>query len=556
MPSTIMPDNMTSEARNFRSGKACGRLLTVLFLSFALLPAQQTRQMRQEEREDYFKRWLEQDVKYIIVDEEKKVFSSLTTIEEKEAFIEQFWFRRDPNPQTSFNEFKEEHYRRIAYTNEHFRSGKPGWMTDRGRVYIIHGEPEYIERYPSGGPYARKPHEGGASTYTYPFEIWHYRELQGVGQDISLEFVDPSFSGEYRLALRPEEKDMLLYVSGTAPTIRELLGRESGRVDRPYFNPGLENNAFWRAQHSYSERDTPFARYARFAAVQRPTQIKFADLREVVTTNITYHNFPHQIRSDFIRLNETQVLCPITIEVENQELTFDYKNGIYVAKANIYGVVRGMVGRIEAEFEDSVVAEYKPEFLEQGRKIKSVYQKIVVLEGGKKYRVDVVVRDENSNRVGASRAALDVPPYKDPDSLGTSSLILSKWIEPAPPETGIDERFILGNIRIIPNVDNTFQPGEWLGAYLQVYNVELDQAQMKPQLRVRYVIRKGDQVLHEFLDNARNTVHYFSSQRLVLIRQIQLKDLEEGSYQLEIEVEDLVGHRKVATRSDFQVITG
>ncbi len=526
----------------------------LMFLSLSA-PFQQedAKKAGQEERLDYFKKWLEEDVKYIITDEERDVFNQLSTPEEKESFIEQFWFRRDTNPATAANEFKTEHYRRIAYVNERFQSGKPGWMTDRGRVYIIHGEPEYTERYPSGGPYARKHSEGGGSTYTYPFEIWHYRHLDGIGDNVDLEFVDPSFSGEYRLALRPEEKDMLLYVSGTAPTIREVLGRESGRIDRPYFNPGLENNSKWRGLHGYRAEDAPFARYARFAQAQKAPEIKFKDLREMVTTNVTFQNFPFEMRSDFLRLNEKQVMAPITIQVQNREMTFQSSNGVSTARANIYGLVRNMIGRIEAEFEDTVVAEYTNADIERGRLQLSVYQKLLVLEAGKRYRIDVVVRDQYSKRSGFLQGGLDVPSFAAANSLSTGSLILTRFIEPAPEGSDVNDRFVLGDVKIIPNVGNTFQGDGWVGAYLQVYGAELDQSTLAPSLRVTYSILDGKKVLGEFVDGDGESVQYYSPQRLVLLRRMPLNGLEPGRYQVRVEIEDRIGQRKTTVDGRFTV---
>lgn len=550
---------MQSRERTLQLNKLAFRLLTLvgLLLTGVLSPVlaqdQDESQVRQEEEQDYFKKWLQEDVKYIITDEEKSVFENLTTPEEKEAFIEQFWFRRDPDPRTANNEFKEEHYRRIAYANEKFQSGKPGWMTDRGRVYIVHGEPEYIEQHPAGGPYQRSAPAGGGSSWSYPFEVWNYRYLEGVGQDIQLEFVDPSFSGEYRLALRPEEKDQLLYVSGTAPTIREVLGLESGRVDRAYFNPGLENNAQWRAQHGYREHDTPFMRYMRYASVQRAPEIKFSDLKQIIDTNITYDDLPVEVRNDFIYLGQDQILSPITIQVQNKELTFDRVNGVYQAKANIYGLVKNMVGRVVAEFEDTVVAEYKPELMDQGRRIISIYQKPLILDAGARYLIDVVVRDQHSNRVGVVQKGIVSPKYKE-EGLSTSSVILSSSIEPAPDKTGLDDRFVLGDVRIIPKVGNVFTSEETMGAYLQVYNVALDQSSLQPNVTVRYLVRKGQDVIANIIDNKNSSVQYFSRQRVVLIRGFSLKDFEPGDYQLDIELQDQISKKTVQASQRFEVV--
>src|SRR5678815_5869301 len=100
-----------------------------------------------------YKKWLDEDVRWIITDEEQKAFKLLSNDEERDQFIEAFWQRRDPTPDTIENEFKEEHYRRMAYANEHFAAGIPGWKSDRGRIYVMYGPADEIESHPSGGTY-------------------------------------------------------------------------------------------------------------------------------------------------------------------------------------------------------------------------------------------------------------------------------------------------------------------------------------------------------------------------------------------------------------------
>src|SRR5215470_4686065 len=166
----------------------------------------------QKELETPYKKWLNEDVAYIITDEERQAWKRLATDDERQQFIEQFWLRRDPTPDTEENEFKEEHYRRIAYANERFASGIPGWKTDRGRIYITFGPPDEIESHPSGGTYERPFEEGGGTTSTFPFQQWRYRYIEGVGTNVELEFVDPSGTGEYHLTRDPGEKDALAHV--------------------------------------------------------------------------------------------------------------------------------------------------------------------------------------------------------------------------------------------------------------------------------------------------------------------------------------------------------
>src|SRR5580658_9144256 len=177
-----------------------------------------------KELDSQYKQWLNEDVVYIISPDERNAFLQLDTNEEREQFIEQFWLRRSSNPDLPDNDFKEEHYRRIAYANEHFASGIPGWKADRGRIYITFGPPDEIDAHPSGGSYQRPAEDGGGTTSTYPFEIWRYRHLESVGQEISIEFVDTTGSGEYHITIDRSEKDALLYVPNAGLTTAEALG--------------------------------------------------------------------------------------------------------------------------------------------------------------------------------------------------------------------------------------------------------------------------------------------------------------------------------------------
>jgi len=158
-----------------------------------------------------YDRWLNEDVAYIITDQERAAFKGLQSDPEREHFIEQFWQRRNPTPDSSENKFKEEHYRRIAYANKRFASrATPGWKTDRGRIYITFGPPDEIDSHPSGGAYIRPPKEGGGQAMTYPFEEWVYRYIEGVGKDVMMTFVDATMTGEYRMTRDPSEKETIV----------------------------------------------------------------------------------------------------------------------------------------------------------------------------------------------------------------------------------------------------------------------------------------------------------------------------------------------------------
>src|SRR5205807_7179286 len=228
--------------------------------------------LRQELGKTY-KKWLDEDVRWIITDEERQAFKQLSNDEERDQFIEAFWARRDPTPDTVENEYEEEHYTRIAYANEHFAAGIPGWKTDRGRMYIMYGKPDEIDSHPSGGSYNRPQEEGGGETSTYPFEDWRYRYLEGVGQEIELEFVDDCMCGKYEMTLDRSKKDALLQVPGAGLTDYEAMGI-ANKADR-FSGSGLERIGAGAFNHDIGTKE--FDRLEIFAKVNRAPAVKFKD---------------------------------------------------------------------------------------------------------------------------------------------------------------------------------------------------------------------------------------------------------------------------------------
>ena len=517
---------------------------------FAILtPQKEKKKQQNEEEEDYFKKWLSEDVKHIISGEEKDVFKKLSTVEEKEQFIEQFWHRRDPDIRSASNEVKEEHYRRIAYANDHFPSGFPGWMTDRGRTYIIHGEPVEIERYPTGGMYDRPHYEGGGSTATYAFEIWRYRHIEGIGLNVELEFVDPSGTGEYRLALLPDEKDALLNIDGVGLTLAESLGMVN-KSDRPRFSPGNYGN--YPMMGGRIQDDNPFIRYENYANVMKAQPVKYQDLKEIVEIDVRYDELPFLVRPDYIQLNENQFLVPVTIEVANKDLTFTLEDGQHVAKVAVYGIVESLTNKIIEEFEDDIAMAYSPEQLTEGLKARSLYQKILVVDKGMRYKVTLILKDLNSLSTGVVPKAI-VLPRVNPDQLATSSLIVSNFMAQLEEAAEQEQMFVLGDIWIRPTPSRQFMAGDGLAAYLQVYNARTDQTTMAPSLKVKYRLSRGGQVVFESTDSQGEGLQYYSDQRIVLTKVFPAQVLLPGSYTVQIEIEDLIGDLSTTAREKFRV---
>src|SRR4051794_14953347 len=277
-----------------------------------------------KELETPYRKWMNEDVAYIISDEERAAFKRLQTDEEREQFIEQFWLRRDPTPDSIENEFKEEHYRRIAYTNENFASGIPGWKTDRGRIYITYGPPDEKETHPSGGTYQRPSEEGGGTTSTFPFEQWRYRYIEGIGSDIIIEFVDPTMTGEYRMTMDPSEKDALLYVPGAGLTMMEQMGM-ADKTDRFSRTDGTHLGT---GNQPLPARMNQFERLEQSAKLQKAPAVKFKDLEAAVSSTVRYNTLPMKVRADFIPVTGTSIFSAITLQFDRKDLQFSQKDGI------------------------------------------------------------------------------------------------------------------------------------------------------------------------------------------------------------------------------------
>ena len=508
---------------------------------------QNSKSAQQELENKALMKWLDEDVAYIITDEEKAAFKALKTDEEREQFIEQFWLRRDPTPETIENEFKEDHYSRIAYANERFQSGKPGWKTDRGRIYILYGKPTEIESHPAGGQYERPFEEGGGSTSTYPFETWRYRYIEGIGNEVILEFVDPTMSGEYHLTSNPDEKDALLHVDGLGLTLDEQLngGNKGDRITG--IGPGAyRGNALGNAP---TRNNNQFDRLELMTKVFRPPDIKFKDLETIVTTRLSYNLLPFDFKTDFIRVTEESVLTPITILLQNKDLAFQEKEGIQQAMVHVYGKITGVNGRIAQVFEDTISQDIPTALYKQALENASIHQRIVPLRPGL-YKLDLVLKDINSGNVGTINTRLAVPRYPD-EKLSLSSLILADMIETVPSNQIASGSFILGSSKVRPNVREEFKRDRDLNLWFQVYNLKLDEGTHKPSATVETLISRNGQEVKRSVEQA-NELSSAAAQ-MTLEKSVPLKEFEPGEYTVQVKVTDNLTKEIIASSQKFAV---
>jgi GWxTD domain-containing protein len=503
-----------------------------------------------------YKKWLNEDVRWIISPEELTAFKALSNDEERDAFIEQFWQRRDPTPDTEENEFKEEHYRRIAYANEHFSAGRAGWRTDRGRIYIVFGPPDEIESHPSGGTYDRPLEEGGGETSTYPFEKWRYRYIEGLNtsnkQEVWIEFVDTCMCGDYHMTMDPNEKDALLHVPGAGLTQYEQMGLASKSDRISGFGTAPQGPL------SGQQNTQTFERLEQWAALQQAPKVKFKDLEEVVSHKINVNLMPFDVRTDFVKVTDDTVLTPVIVSVKNKDITFVNKDGIQRGTANIFGRVTTLTGHIVQTFEDTVQVDVPTELLPKTQEHSSLYWKALPLRPGR-YRFDVVVKDVNGDRVGTWTHGVVVPEYTE-DKLASSSLILADHLEKVPAKSVGAGNFVIGQTKIAyPHIEPangqpaSFRRDEAMNLWMQVYNLQSDDKTKKPSAQIDYeIVNLADNksVLHasESTDTMANV-----GEQVTLEKRLALSTLEPGQYRLTVKVDDNVSKQQIAPSVRFAV---
>ncbi|HEX9760285.1 MAG TPA: GWxTD domain-containing protein [Candidatus Acidoferrales bacterium] len=549
--------------RTTRTFLALG-LTSALVLSPALLPASAYAQEQQEQKQEsdkerkkkdkelykelanVYKKWLDDEVQYIIMDEERTAFLRLSTNEEREQFIESFWNVRDPTPDTIENEAREEHYHRIAFANERFASGVPGWKTDRGRIYIIWGPPTEIESYPSGGGYQRTWEEGGGSTSVFPFERWRYRYLEGLGNEVILEFVDKTGSNEYRLTMDPSEKDALLLIPGAGLSDLEAMGMASktDRFNRPFNQPATIGPV--------SHRMNQFDRLSQYARVMRaPDTVKFRELQELVVSRIVRNQLAFEYRFDFLRVAGDTVLVPITVQIANRQMTFRNTEGVHSATLNLFARITTITGRRVQVFEDVIQRDVPESLLSQSLEGMSVYQKAVPLRPGR-YRLDIVIKDVESGNVGVVNTVLPVPRYEE-TKLSSSTLILADQIERVPARSVGLGQFVLGGSKVRPRLDGAFTTDDSLGVYLQVYNLGIDETTQKPSASVEYIVRANGKDEPVLRVNETSAEIEFAGEQMTLEKVFALSGLPPGKYKLEVLITDNVNKQTIAPTAEFTV---
>ena len=516
----------------------------------------------QKEMESPYKKWISGPISYIITAQERAAFKKLTTDDERDRFIEEFWRRRNPSPGSPENQFKEEFFRRIAYANEHYSSGIPGWRTDRGHIYIMYGPPDEVESHPSGGNYVADPSQlpysgpdASNTMVTYPFEDWTYRYIPGIGENVDLEFVDPTLTGEYHLTMNPCEKDAMANVPG------DMTGCQGGVAIGSIWNPNMvispsqlnQNSAAGQGSmvtsNTMGQNFDEFNRLDLYSKIFQAPAVKFNDLKTMVTSTLTAQLLPFSVRTDFIKITDDTVLTPITVQVPNREMQFENKDGVMHAVLDIYGELSTLGGRVANTFEQSVSVDVPQHDFQAYVNQKSLYQKAVYLRPGR-YKLSIVVKDDHSGHMGSQNMGIIVPQFSD-GKLTSSSLILADLIQPLPTSEVGSGPFVIGGTKVRPSVNQVFTQKQDLGIYMQVYNLGVDPKTHLPSANIEYLISKDGKTVLNQTEQAANIKD--ASEQVTLEKTMPAHLLAPGKYTLQIKITDKVKDQTDSHSTSFRV---
>ncbi len=487
--------------------------------------------------------WLAEDVNYIITDGERQAFKKLKTDEERRLFVEQFWRRRDPTPDTQENEFKEEHYRRIADVDGRFSTMVAGSKTDRGMIYIKYGPPDEIEAHPEGGAYKLPPEQGGEQIVAYPFEVWRYQFIKGVGTGVDIEFVDTLRTGDYHIALDPDEKEDGLYAPGTpSPKLAKSAPRTEGS-NGIYRSPGDPNGM------------VEMSIFEPVPSTKAPV-VHYKDLEAALGSGARYRKLPMRVRADYIRMTHATIAADVMVQLRNSDLQYVTTGEIAESHVRVFGRVTDLEGHTVDWFEDTLNQEIMASTLTLAKSRSQVYLKRLLLPPGV-YRLSLAAQDSESHSIDTFEMALNVPSY-DAGTLGVSSVILADHVERVPATGAGADPFVIRSTRVQPRIDNVFKQSETMGIYAEFYNFGFDVTTRKWTGTAEFEVvhdLDGAVVATDKQDLTDAKEFPQASPFLVMLeRKYPLKSLAPGSYTLRIKVEDQLRNQTLTPSAKFTVV--
>ncbi len=581
-----------------KNGKWILAFLAVLALGFSGSafrqdPAAQEKKETEKEKDKpapkmskKYEKWLNEEVVYLISENERDVFKALKTDEHREGFIKTFWKRRDPTPDTPVNEFREEHYRRITFADRNYFEGKAGWRSDRGRVYIMFGPPDFFETNPGGG---RGFLLGvNAPSAEFPAEIWTYREIPGLKERVGrvdFTFINHYGAGSWQLASNPALANALRNVS--------LPARYAGYNDMP-LQDGHQTTAVTSAAVG-AQQFAPSAieqlqimaeltksRGEVLEELERSERLR--RLRGIVESKASLTGLSFHTRESYLAGNEGMTTIPISLEVAAKDLGFRRVEDRYQGMVNFYIEVkndRGTAYQASDRLEMNLKEEsYRRRFADFYQ-----YKQRLNLKPGK-YFLHLVVWDEYDGNVGYVDRWIEVPAFP-PQDLSLSDIILARDIrkvENKTQELAMDVQnipalkalektnlkvpdkismansrggpFLFGNMDVNPNTMSEYAQDSDLLFFYQINNPTYDEASGTARVRVENQIWKGNTLVAviDDLPEVQIPIAQKSAGALNSSGKHSLADLAPGSYTLRARVEDLFSRKTAEKRVDFKIV--
>ena len=432
-------------------------------------------------------KWLEEEVVYIITRTERDVFLKLTTDRERDLFIEAFWRHRDPTPGTPENEFRTEHFRRLSHANQFFGRGtpKPGWRTDRGRVYIILGEPNDIQRF-----------EG--KTQTYPAEVWFYQDKADLGlpPGFHLVFFQKGGIGEYELyspardgpqaLLTDQDFDPIDYAAAYQK-LRELEpdlasvslslvpGEDTGVIGRP----SLSSDLLITRVETTPERQVK-EQYAR----------KFLEYKDIVEVEYTANYIDNDSLVKVIK--DSSGMHFVHLAIEPARLSVGQFEKKFYAHLKLNGSVTAPEGKPVYQFERTISLDLDEEKLASASRQPLNIQDMFPLVPGT-YRLSLLLKNEVSKEFTSLERTISIP--REDDRAQMTSLILGYRTAAPEGSPGSLKPFRFGAFQVYCQPNRVFLPKDTLSLAFQVQGLPAD-ARKKTELRFTFL--KDDQEFRSF----------------------------------------------------------
>lgn len=356
---------------------------------------------------------------------------------------------------------------------------------------------------------------------------------------MSVEFVDPTGTGEFRTARNPFEKEALLHVPGAGATTDGTSQAERVAAANGFGNP-----------FSSQSKESQFEWMERIRFLSEPLPVNFDRYGRTGTSQpvIDIDLLSSAVQISCFKQADDRVIVAFTVQTENRDLVFRDVGGIQSARLNITGRITSLAGRRVGFFEDSVSTTATSTELVEARGRKSAYQKAVTLTPGR-YRIDVLVRDQESGAASLQHVGFEVPSYGA--NLAASSLILASVLEQVNGIPG-SRQFVIGDKKVIPNLAAEYHRGSPVGIYMQIYNAGTDQTTLRPSVDVEYVLLKGGKEVSRQVEDWHGG--NMTDDRLTLARLIDSRRLEPGDYEIEVRAHDRISEQTLRQSAKFKLV--